>query len=969
MILVPHKVVSLAESDSVGTDGKNIVANVTYQLFDATNTPILMYNDAFGNGGNTVKSTDSEGTLVVWVEPGIYQEQLGAGGTKRFISVGAGSQIGGVFNIDDYGAVADNATDNKVAIDEAIADLAANGGGTLLIPPNGIYRTSGNHTLTSNMAVVGEGYNSCLKGIYDPVGETTTPVFNYINPLRPAIGIENVSFLNVRIEGIWDEVYREIPSNSEVILVGVRNFTMIGCWLKNNTFGGLVLNQCVDAHVHSNWFIDSARDMCRLWNCDNSSVIDNAFYRNDDDCISINMAGFETVYGRPRQGILVQGNYMQDTGSIRIQSAKNCTIDGNVINLCKGGSSISLEGITTAEVRESNVHSVIISNNIITNTIERDLAFTETVAVSSNLRTAIKVNSGPSWDVSSLDFDESYDYFNTDSGAAGADPQRINEFVLITGNQVLRTLPAVANYSDWGYGKMFTRFKGLIRESTGLPYEDPIGYIVDGECDPQVQDFHLGCRSLEIRNGLHNSTISENFFGGSGLQCMQFRADTERPAQDLDLRNVTVRDNVFYNFGNYGIDLSNDYGSTSQDVTIDNNTFDADPFFKDSQRATDNGAFTGGWNEFAISFGIFATAVKGLRVTENTFKNCRTPYVFGGDKAFSYIAGNYLVGEPSLTDDPTMWSADNKGIGQYFPDMQGEATLIYERSDPRAADYGQKLEQQKLSFNSVALASGYYFKGQTIPDRSVSVEGGAVLFGWRRLTNGTGQVEGVDWSPIYATTSAQIPVWTYTGNSIDASSQSTRMRGIVNIGAGTFYTISNDSGNFRVYRYNNTTYDYDGISFPIAGFNEFIIDIMYDSSTGSRWVSGSPSFGVNEIREYSSSFVATGQTRSIAASGMANIGATRYAVVATNLVTYSDAFTTQTASVNLGVSNITGLSRDVAGTGLLFVTGGGDVYSCGADGSNVTLILQTGTDAQGVTTLDSKIYVCTQTEIREYELV
>ena len=667
--------------------------------------------------------------------------------TRNRLKLGDGVTVGGqdvtnpdtVFNIETYGAVGDNTTDNKVAINAAIAALGVAGGGALYIPTTGTFRTSGNHTLHSNMTVLGSGYASCLKGIYDADLDTGTPVFNYINPLRPTIGITNVTFKNVRIEGVWDEVYRELSSaNSEIVIVGVDGFIMENCWIKNSCFGNLVLNQCKNAHIRNSFFMDSARDMCRLWNCDNSSVIGNTFLRNDDDCISINMAGFESVDGRPRQGILIQGNYLQDTGAIRIQSAKNCIIDGNVIKLNKGGYAIAVEGISTAEVYETNVHSTIISNNTILDTIERLLAREQADSMFSNLRVGIKVASGD-WSVDSSDLTNTYNHFNTTTGAAGTDPQRVNEGLLITGNIIKRTLPATANYSDWGYGKMFSRFKDT---------EVVAGYIVNGEANPVILDQHLSCRSLEIRDGLQHSTISDNHFEGTGVEGIRFNVG-RTTAANFHFRGLTIINNVIKDFRNVGIDLNTDYGGTVQDITIEGNIIDGDPYFKDVERGGFGGTLTGGWTASDDCQGINSLTVRGLKVLRNTFSNLSLCYTFGGTKQQNTILGNLIIGEPDPSTNPRTFATTHLGVGQYPADMDYEATLVYTDSDPLSATYSEQLMQQLKSVASIPTA-GYFFDGQIVYLRGAVPSVGFTAFAYRRLTDGTGHVSGTDWEVLKA---------------------------------------------------------------------------------------------------------------------------------------------------------------------------------------------------------------------------
>jgi|AntRauTorckE5430_2_1112549.scaffolds.fasta_scaffold00152_30 hypothetical protein len=865
-------------------------------------------------------------------------------------------QIDKIVNILKYGAKGDDQTDNKDQLLAAQAYLAAAGGGVFYVP-SGTFRTSLAIPLSSNMTVKGDGYASCIKSIYNAENDIGNPCFQYVNPLRPAIGITDVVFRDMRIEGIWDEVYRELNSNSQLILVGCDGFTMNRCWVKNAEFGSIVLNQCRNAHVHGNWFINSARDMCRLWNTDNSSVIGNTFLRNDDDCISINMAGFENVVaGRPRQGIIVQGNYLQDTGSIRIQSAKNCVIDGNVIKLNKGGFAISLEGVTTAEVRESNVHSCIISNNTILDTIERLLAREQYDSVFSNLRVGIRALSG-AWTKDSSDLDSTYEYFNTDTGPSGSLPQRVNSGVLIEGNIVKRTLPAVDNYSDWGYGKMFSRFK----DTEVVP-----GYIVDGEADPVILDQHLSARSLEIRDGLQQSLIVDNTFDGTGQEGVKFRVGRLTKA-DFHYRDLVFKNNIIRDFRKVGVDLDSDYNDTVQDITFEDNNFNGDPYFKNTDRDGFGGTLTGGWTTLGDCRGINSTRLRGLTVTRNTFSNVSLSYSFGSTKNQNLILNNFIVGEPSSDPDisPTSFSTSHKGVGLYPGDMDYEATLVYTDSDPLSATYSEKLVQQFKSVEFNPPSSGYYFRGQNIVARNSSVTDGNILFGYRRATYGTGHVLNVDWVPLRLGGSVSPPseTWTTTGETLTPPAGFSQITGVIYVDSGGAfqYLLDNDTPE-KIYQYND--YAITANVIEDRSGRTLVYDIDYDLATGNRWITGDGGIVV----ELNSSFVATGRqiNASSGTQASANDSAAIYTVVSNGVVRkWNKSTLTEETGFSVDLSSIVGFSA--SGTSFYYVLSDGRVYTSANTGGTVTLVLESGLSATGIDIHDASLMlISTATQAVEY---
>lgn len=86
MALVPHKVTALAESDAQGTNGKNIVENAVVSLYKTNGVAAILYDDENGTNGSTVKTTDTKGQVVVFVEPGNYDEEVN-GSTRRRIKL------------------------------------------------------------------------------------------------------------------------------------------------------------------------------------------------------------------------------------------------------------------------------------------------------------------------------------------------------------------------------------------------------------------------------------------------------------------------------------------------------------------------------------------------------------------------------------------------------------------------------------------------------------------------------------------------------------------------------------------------------------------------------------------------------------------------------------------------------------------------------------------------------------------
>ena len=73
MSLVPYTVTALAESDAVGTGGRNIVIGAVVTLQTPAGGVVTLHDDAAGANPSTAKTTGAKGQVVVFVEPGEYR--------------------------------------------------------------------------------------------------------------------------------------------------------------------------------------------------------------------------------------------------------------------------------------------------------------------------------------------------------------------------------------------------------------------------------------------------------------------------------------------------------------------------------------------------------------------------------------------------------------------------------------------------------------------------------------------------------------------------------------------------------------------------------------------------------------------------------------------------------------------------------------------------------------------------------
>ena len=641
----------------------------------------------------------------------------------------------GIFNIMDYGAVPDNSTDNRVAIDAAISALAAVGGGTLYIPA-GKFRTSGNHAIHSNMSIRGEGNPSVIKR----TSGSTNPLFTYIDSdTRPEITRFDILFQDVRFEGTFDETGEE-GSGSLIVGVGLGRVRFSGCKFWYADAFVLNFNQCDTFDVSHCEFWYNCRDVIAVWGTPSMVVAHNIIVGNDDDSISLNQARFESTNDVIRDSLIVTGNYLRDTGAIKIQQAKNTVISHNVIKLCKGGGAIFIEGEASSGGETSytsNAHNVLIDGNIIVDQMPRVLAFKPEIG-SINERIGIKIDA---MQRTVKEYEAGYQYNYTDSGASSERPITENHTIVVSNNIIRRTVQpdGVKTYSElYGFGKMFSRFKNTTQDTV-------VGYIdEEGFVDPVITEDMAKFLPMQVRDGLINSCIRDNYFQGSDDKCLWFDSFAWDASEvELSLRNITIERNTFRDFEKVGIDLSA-YAETSQDIVIQDNVFDGDPYTRLPERNAD-----GSWTSKLSCVGIQAVNQKGLRIKRNTFKNLSTPWSTGSVGVITFLR-NVFEGQPSTTESPTDYAVTNKGLGLYPFSQDPEMELVYVDSDPTSPTYLEVLEKQVQIVGNTPPTTGYYFAGQFLFGRDITSANGTTLLGFRRATNGNTHVLGTDWIPFYA---------------------------------------------------------------------------------------------------------------------------------------------------------------------------------------------------------------------------
>lgn len=301
----------------------------------------------------------------------------------------------------------------------------------------------------------------------------------------------------------------------------------------------------------------------------------------------------------------------------------------------------------------------------------------------------------------------------------------------ISNNMLIRTLPAVATYSQWGYG---TTCWGCGQNG---------GQYVNTYTGPIAEaDLQMTC--ILIREAaLRLSAIHDNICATTGAHGINFLATNPKNG---DYDGLRIYNNTFYDYAD-GIAFQAVAGSSSQ-IDIENNNFDLDPRFRDPNRGTG-----GTWAVNAGSIAINDAFVSGLRINRNKYRNLNHPYYFGTGPIAVWVGPDETIfGLPVAAG----YSSSNIGVGT-VSEINGANNLfrlVCEDDNPTSATFGQITAVTGLA-QSVMPSTGCWLRGTFVASTQPTSDlQGRVTTGWQRLTtNSSSNVLDTDWRQVYSTPS------------------------------------------------------------------------------------------------------------------------------------------------------------------------------------------------------------------------
>lgn len=623
------------------------------------------------------------------------------------------NRLSDVFNVKDFGAVGDGITDDRNAFQLAFNAANAAGGGIVYIP-KGRYRKSdtvGNlWTIYSNTSLVGDGDQSVI--FFDDKSSQARNGNDMIIT-NPSSETSNIEFKNFKVEGT---LLTELNvTNRKQCFTGNR---INGLRFENITIVGLRYMATAFNNVKNGIFTNNrleyvAFDGLRTTSSQNVIFSNNTFKSVTDDCIAAHAYNVDS----PRAGgFVITGNTMDACQGIKVLGAKEVVISNNVMRRTLR-SPIHIETTGSSNIEgQTNTFSINIIGNTICDTFGNRGTNNAIYIIYQNGRSKQALVQQPGVSVEPYSYNYLTDVNNGTTVRSGM--YGIN----ISNNIITKTLGSVSKYSDYGYGELFDR------SVSGL-WEDPV-----------VNDSSGLTHGLLIGSAVNALSITNNHIQGAEFTGITLINDSIT-SNILDFTNCIISENKIIDVKGFGLYITGTgSGQGASQILINDNIFDIDPFFRNTNHNSDNT-----WTATNVCYGINASGLRGLYASGNVFKNCSTTGLENTPNPIYSNSKNYIYAD--FTAGGLNNSGINKGV-RMIPALKG--TIVVPISgDPTSPNYGKALNDV-ISTSWSQPTNGYYIRGTFVDNANPVVleNSNGIKYsvsGWWRLTTGNSHVAGTDW--------------------------------------------------------------------------------------------------------------------------------------------------------------------------------------------------------------------------------
>jgi len=445
-------------------------------------------------------------------------------------------------------------------------------------------------------------------------------------------------------------------------------------------------------------------------------IQDNDISEIGDDPIAVHISA--TASGIWPTSVLVTGNRLEKCLGIKCLGARHTVISKNLLRFY-AAYGVNIGGVEGSE-GAANKFSITISDNTFVDGLNGT-----TVGVGSNAHAILITHArskGSSTDAIPAYVGE-YDSGTTSiqtpdaffNKAGSTIPRASAGEISITGNTVRQTISGITNFSDAGFGTLFST-AGVIDPAVSTLIRVPHGVTLFG-------DFS---NVSIVGNPMHGVSAAVRFKNFDALS------------------NIVVEGNPITRF-DLGVSFDVAAERFVKNVVVRGNTFDGDPYFENADHLV---AGAGVWANTGSQGGscVLGLNVKGVSFTQNSVRNVRKVLHASNTSSHAFnIEGN----------DYHYDFVNTKGIG--LMDYNSARPMLnnhfYTDSTPSSATYGQPSSTSDSAYVKSATSiptAGYFRAGQMVLNGgTLSIASSKVLIGWRRITTGNAHVSGTDWSLVY----------------------------------------------------------------------------------------------------------------------------------------------------------------------------------------------------------------------------
>jgi hypothetical protein len=758
------------------TDGLLTTVNATPAIvIPGTYTKVTVNAGGQVTNGSTLAASDVVGLDVSGATVTV------ANGPARSLGVRAADRL----NVLDFGAVADGVTSCGAAITATITAAAAQPAGGEVYLPAGRYRVNMAASavfVASGVVLRGAGRGKTVLFIDDSAGNNgangaNAGVTNAIpGGIRPSLS--DFHMRELTLQGTRDQAGLNVVAGPFLVnLTNLSNVSIQDCEFLDSRNMSMLLTSGSDVLVRGNRVLRSNVDSIAVWNVANVTITDNQIEMSGDDSISVHTNDSAAV--PLRSGVVIANNTITDGPGIKMLGAKSAVISGNVVRRGRqNGIRIGFDPYF--HQGDTPNFSVQIINNIIEDVIDPSGFIPGSTRAqyiliggsSKQAGTGLSAPGAPvpvSGTVTALYGSATGNFYaNNQSNSDGTNvvvgttPSPGGYWIRVEGNTLVRTLPSVTAWSQWGYGSALQ-----------------VGQ--SGVYSGAITESMLNHPGIHIRAALRNSRIAGNIIQTTGPNAIEF----DTVVSDMDYDGLEIVGNRLADFGQYGVFWPTSSVS-NQRIRIAGNDFDGDPYFKSAARGA-NGTWGGAGGAIV---GLNLAFLSGVEIDGNHFRNLSQSAVLS-PTVFNTLRRNVVHCNPVAVGSSTA----NQGVGT-IPAAGGDFSHVIEVCDPTDPSFGE-IKSATLLTSSAQPLSGTYVTGQFVASSQPVIVNGQTFLGWIRLTTGSSHVAGVDWSAIFGATgvpSSSVPLLSVSNTyTVSGAIAPTDTIALVNATAAVSMTLASGS--------------------------------------------------------------------------------------------------------------------------------------------------------------------------------